>query len=245
MIDVPRVPFNVLGHKYLVRSYNTKQEKTVLLLQQLQDSDPEYCIDETLRLFGFLEDNNYDLNELTLKEKKLLIYLYRGISVGDEQALNFPCSKCKAPNTTHITFDFYDKLKEFKGIKIIDEELTFDNQDKFCSEDFLKALNVQSIYDLEIDDYEEALKKIKTAQEALNFRKDLTCRNCGTVSSLDCSKIEFILEHISEENLMMIYETITTLIRVGYTLQDVESLIPFERVILMEQMSKQLETNET
>jgi hypothetical protein len=71
---------------------------------------------------------------------------------------------------------------------------------------------------LEIDDYEEALKKIKTAQKALNFRKDLTCRNCGTVSSLDCSKIEFILEHISEENLMMIYETITTLIRVGYTL---------------------------
>lgn len=233
-----RIPFNILDKRVFLKPFDTELEKNALILQELQDSDPEYCIDETLRLFGFEEDN-FSLSEITHKEKILLLYLYRGISVGDEQNITFTCS-CGALSNSSVVFDF-NKGEIPKGIKFLDKELTDYNVDEFLTKEYLEELNVSTSEDLDIQKYEEVLEDIKKAQEQISFISEARCSSCHKVTQIDCSGQSFALEHLSEEDLLLIYQGITVLVDVGYTLSDVYQLLPFERSVLTDQMTQHLE----
>lgn len=236
-----RIPFDILGKRYYLRSYNTFQEKDVLLLQQLQENDFYHCIDECLRIFGFEEDNNTKIYELSLKEKKLLLYLYRGISVGDECQLLYECKSCHQVTNNKITFNFNDMLKGYDGLRILDEKPSEENLHKFISNDYLNEYGVNDFDDLDIDDYDFLSNKIREVNEIFNFHKSLKCQECQKTEFVDCSQPKFILEHLSEVDLLILYDSITYLVTLGYTKTDIDNLYPFERSILIDQMTKHLE----
>lgn len=216
-------------------------EKDVLLLKQIQDYDLKFCVDETLRMFNFEGDNDIKIKDLTEKEKKIILYLYRGISVGDEQKIFYTCPACDSRNEQVLVFDFNDQKSEFEDILVLDQELTEDNVNDFCTDEYLKKLGVQDFDLLDLDVYECEFERIKKQQGQISFERKLTCPQCSKTSDLDCSDEQFILDHISEESLILIYEGMTILVDSGYSMSDVERMLPFERTILIEQMTQLIE----
>lgn len=241
-----RIPFNLVGRQIYLRPYNTRLEKEVLLLQQLSDDNLEYCINETIRVFGFESDNTIKIEDLSYKEKLLILYLYRGISVGDECSLNIPCPSCNGVSSNNILFDFYDKTKQIEsGIRLLEKELTTENLRDFLTDEYAQQIKsqegVEDIEDIDLDKYEELYEKIKDANLIFNFVKDVRCSLCSEIMRLNCGSPKFALEQLSEDNLILIYKSITVLVHLGYTKNDIDELIPFERTILTDQMINYLE----
>lgn len=234
----PRIPQRVLNRFVYLTPFNTEQEKDILLLQQLQGDSPEFCIDESLRVLGFERDNDLKIADFTLKEKKLLIYLYRSISVGDEQRVEFQC-KCSRVNSQSITFNFA-KGDVPEGVKFLGVYPNDDNLDDY-SDGLLESLGVSTLEDLNIQEYEEIFDKIKKAQDQIDFKVLVQCSQCSAKTNIDCEDTQFVLDHISEDDLLLLYQNITALVDQGYSLKDVYQMLPFERSVLMEQMTQYLE----
>lgn len=248
-----RFLFNILGKKVKLRPYSTKQERDVLLLQQIQSDDLDFCLEESLRVFYFEEDNSIKISELSTQEKVLIFYLYRSISVGDEGTITYECNKCSEVNTVKVVFDFYERLKNENqnGIRFLDKELNADNLHEFISKEYLlqhniKTDNIQETLDeLDLSLFEEIQKNVQEIKEKINFNRILKCQRCKEESLMDCSKLQFLLNHVSEQDLIIIYEATTILVTYGYTKTDIDNMIPFERSILIDLMTKHLnEQNE-
>lgn len=254
-----KIPYNVLGNTFFIRPYNTKQEKEVLLLKDLQKENPNYCLDGQLDIFGYSLDNDIPLSSLTNKEKILLLYLYRGVSVGDECQITFQCNKCNKTSQNRFLLDFIKQVpSELSYFRILDKELTsknlhefisvnyfLDNQDKEISSlvstegaGNLNCQNIEELLDeLDVDVHDDLFNQVKELNENFSFIRKLTCSNCLEVASLDCSDINFVLENMSEQTILIIYDSITRLVTLGYSKQDIDNLIPFERSILIDLMT--------
>lgn len=248
-----KFPFNVLGRMFRISPYDTKQERDALLLQQIQSNDLELALNEMLIMFGFEEDNDEKVQNLTKNEKLLLFYLYRGISVGDDQQVKYECSNCKKPNSKTLHFDFIDQANEqvIEGIKILDEEVTTENLNEFVTDEYLEkyGLNFKKLdndlENLDIEVFEKVLQDVKNSQGQLNFYKKIVCSYCEDEKYVDCAELDFALGHVSEQDLILIYEAITLLVTFGYSKEDIDKMLPFERGVLINLMTKHInEKNE-
>lgn len=243
-----KIPFKIQNKVYHLEPYNTKQETKVLLLNSLSQ-DKEYNLNETLRIFGLT-----DIEELSKKEKILLLYLYRGISVGDECRLNFTCSSCEGISQNSFIFDFYNTMlqkheelakkntyvkvqnkKIFQSdVKILDEYPNTDNLHEYLT---VKI----DLEEIDLMEFEAILGLVTKVQETLSFKKELSCSHCRQKNTLYCDDYDFALDQISECTLIVIYETINKMAMLGYSKTDVDNLLPFEREILMDLMIQSIE----
>lgn len=222
-----KYPVEINGKKLLIHPYDTEKEKDLLIMSSFEI----YNIDEILRVLG-LEYS--ELEKLSENEKKVLLYKFREISVGDEINVKFKCTYCKAPNETSISCtDLIQNNHLDPDIKILDDEVTDDNIREFL------YIEQEEIDNLDLDEYEKLLDRIKRNQVKYNFVKKCSCLKCKSENSFYIGDIKYIIESLSEDTLMSMYRTYNDMCMFGnYNKRDIDSLYPFERTILIGLINK-------
>lgn len=217
--------------KFKLFPYNTNQEKDLLLLVNFEN----YTLDDALEICGLSEDI---ISTLSRDEKVFLLFKYRSISVGDDLNLKFTCSHCDTRNDNTLTIgDMVIPPKENHDY-IIDKfkEVTDDN-----IQDFL-TINVD---DLELDEYSKIFKEVQNSVTKFNFKFPVTCQKCKKNNLINLNKDDdFIIDNMSEETLSSIYKLYNDFVYGSkYTKQDIDTMYPFERQILISLLNKTNEEN--
>lgn len=205
--------------------FKTIQEKDLLLLTLLT----EPTIDNALRICNVNEDI---INSITEDEKYAMLYKLRELSVGDEINLKFKCNYCNGGNENTLSISNIVTNSKIENSKIIDnyKELTEDN--------FQDFVNI-NIDELDIDEYENLFEETKNSITMFNFTKPIICQQCGKQNLIKINRPEFAIDNMSEDSLISLYQTYNDLIFFGkYTKQDIDSLYPFERTILIGLLNK-------
>lgn len=223
-----KYPVKINGKRILIEPYDTEKEKDLLIMSSFEI----YEIDEILRVLGVSEDIYSELSE---NEKKVLLYKFREISVGDEINVKYRCTECKYPNEVGINCggSIEEPTEIDENIKIIDKEVNDSN--------LIDFLNVTQDYldNLDIDEYELLFKKVKDNQVRYNFTRRHNCIKCGKSNSFYIGDIKYIIESLSEDTLMSMYRTYNDMCMFGnYNKKDIDSLYPFERTILIGLINK-------
>ena len=227
-------PFQLNSKKILIKPYTTETEKDLLIMSSFEI----YDMDEILRVLG-LEENL--IKELTLNEKKVLLYKYREISIGDEITMKFKCSHCKQPNEGVIECKIFIENEEINHkYKQLDEIPNDENLHLFVN------MTEEELENLDLDEYENLLKDVENSQIKYNFTKSCKCIKCKKDNIFDISNIKYILESLSEDTIMSIYRTYNDMCMFGnYNKKDIDSLYPFERTILIGLINKTREDMKT
>lgn len=212
------------GKEFVITPYNTNQEKQILLLDLLGSEDQ---INGALRIIGVQDDVIESLSE---KEKIALLYKYRTVSIGDEIALGYKCKHCKTPNEVGLDINDLVTSNNITNDKIVDQfkKVTEDNINDF--------LNVD-IDDLDLDEYDQIFNEVRQSITKFNFVRESSCIKCHETNYIDIEKD--VIKYMSEDTLMSMYQTYNDLTFFGkYTKQDIDSLYPFERTILIGLLNK-------
>ena len=227
-------PFQLNSKKILIKPYTTETEKDLLIMSSFEI----YDMDEILRVLG-LEENL--IQELTENEKKVLLYKYREISIGDEITMKFKCSHCKQPNEGIIECKNFIEDEEINHkYKQLDEIPNDENLHLFVN------MTEEELENLDLDEYENLLKDVENSQIKYNFTKSCKCIKCKKDNVFDISNIKYILESLSEDTIMSIYRTYNDMCMFGnYNKKDIDSLYPFERIILIGLINKTREDMKT
>lgn len=223
-----KYPVDINGKRILIEPYNTEKEKDLLIMSSFEI----YNLDEILRVLGIKKKIRESLSE---NEKKVLLYKFREISVGDEINVKFKCKDCRYPNEVGLLCTDLIEKPEYidPNIKMIDKELTDDNISDFVN------MSIEDIDNLDLDEYEKLMQRIKNNQVTFNFVKQSKCLKCGTSNSFYIGDIKYIIESLSEDTLMSIYRTYNDMCMFGnYNKKDIDSLYPFERTILIGLINK-------
>lgn len=214
----------------MISPYNTEKEKDLLIMSSFEI----YNIDEVLRILGIKKKIIRTLSE---NEKKVLLYKFREISVGDEINIKFKCTECKSPNESVISCgDLIIKSNtNDEGIKVkqLDDEVSDENIHEFLD------ISKEEIDYLDLDVYEKLIETVKSHQVKYNFVKKCACMKCKADNSFYIGDIKYIIESLSEDTLYSIYRTYNDMCMFGnYNKRDIDSLYPFERTILIGLINK-------
>lgn len=218
-----KIPYEIGSKKFLIKPYKTYQEKELLLLSSFGVNDADLIFD----ILNFKTEHTLNDNE-----KKLILYKHREISLGDEIDIKFRCDHCGQGNDSVIEASNFIKksLRDDKDIFKFNEVVTDDNLQLFAS------VNVD---ELDIDEYEALKQRIKDNQITIDFIKTATCLKCGTKKKFDLSEMKYIIEIMSEDTLMTLYKTYSSMIFFGkYTKEGIDDMYPFERSIFKGLLSK-------
>lgn len=221
--------FNVLyeysSRRFNLMPFNTAQEKNLLLLPLLSS----YDIDEALRICLVPDDV---INVITEDEKYAMLFKLRELSVGDDINLKFKCNHCGSSNENTLSISNIIVQPLITNPNIIDnfKDLTEDNFQEFVNVD---------VNNLDIEEYDALFKETKESITTFNFNKMIICQHCGKQNLVKINKPEFVIDNMSEDSLTSLYQTYNDLIFFGkYTKQDIDSLYPFERLILISLLNK-------
>lgn len=227
-----KIPFDINGTIIKIEPYNTFKEKDVLMLCT-HGIDGETGLDSTLEIL--LPDQMDVIKNLNINEKKVLLYKLREISVGDEIDVKYVCSNCGQGNDGVIeATNFLIKSKRNDpDIKKLPGDF---NEDKL--QDYLN-ISQEEIDDLDIDEYENLIERVKDNQDSFSFIKSCSCLKCRTKKDFYLGDPKYIMEIMSEDTLMTLYKTYNHLVYFGkYTKQDVDSMLPFERTLFVGLLNK-------
>mgnify|MGYP003973076667 CR=1 FL=1 len=218
-----------INHSYGNRSfditpYTTAQEKDFLLLGSLEDTD----LDSGLKILNIANDI---IDSLHKAEKIALLFKHRSVSVGDELNIKYTCSECKQVNESQIS------IGEMIIPGIPDEDVI--DQYKPLTDDNLQDFVKFSIDEMDLDEYDLLRQRISNAITKFDFLRDTACIQCKTVKYFDISKDDNILDSMSDDSLMSIYQLYNDLTFHGkYSKLDIDSMYPFERTIFVGLLNK-------
>lgn len=228
------------GNKSIeISQYNTAQEKQLLLLGLVQISDVEFNqLDEALKIIGYSEELISSMKRI---EKLIVLMKCREMSVDDFIAMNFPCNNCNNVNPIAPKISqMYHNTKveeEFKIDKYTIKESfenAYFNKDKISSYIYIddNPITEEELDNMDSSLYEEIYETIMTHSMKFNERIDVKCQ-CGHEQYIELTD-DFIVNNMSEDSIRSLYQTYTDLIFFGkYSKQDVDTLVPFERSILV------------
>lgn len=219
-----KVSYEYSGKSFDIAPYNTNQEKQILLLELLGSKDQ---INTALSIVGVSDDV---IQSLTEKEKVAMLYKYRTVSIGDEIPLGYKCKHCQTPNEIGLDINDLVTSSNITNDKIQDQfkEVTDDNLQDFLTVD---------IDDLELDEYESIKNEVKTSCTQFNLIREHECIQCHKPNYINIE--DDVIKYMSEDTIMSMYQTYNDLTFFGkYTKQDIDTLIPFERTILIGLLNK-------
>ncbi len=220
-----KVTYEYSGKKFEISPYNTKQEKEILLLSMI--SEP--TLNGALHICGVASDV---INSLSENEKIAMLYKFRMISVGDDLNLKFKCKHCGTSSDNMVNISGLVEDSNITNPLIIDKfkKVTEDNFQEFVTCD---------VDDLELDEYEQLFEEAQKSVTKFNFIKPIVCQKCSKENSIAIGNPEFVIDNLSEDSIMSLYQTYNDLIYFGkYTKQDIDTLYPFERTILISLLNK-------
>ena len=216
--------YSYADREFIISPYNTTVERNMLLAASYDNVELD---DLMLIVRDFIDGDIKNLNE---DEKKLLLYKLRTISVGEEIAMRFKCS-CEHVNEYHVPIPVIESKEVNMFYEPMSLELknmvgTFEEIDKHVSVN-LDDCDLDELGDLEefiLDNMIHTDLKIKSA-----------CEKCGSSHLVDFGDIDFLKNAMSEDTLTGIYQEINDLVYYShYNKQDVDNMLPFERLILFE-----------
>lgn len=220
-----KIPYEYSGKRFEISPYNTNQEKEILLLGMI--STP--TLESALHICGVADDIVASLSE---QEKIAMLYKFRMVSVGDDLSLKFTCKHCKTSSDNILNISDIIEESNIVNPLIVDKfkTLTEDNFQDFITID---------IDELEIDAYEQLFEETKQSITKFNFKKPIICQKCSKENFVGIEKPTFVIDNLSEDTIMSLYQTYNDLTYFGkYTKQDIDTLFPFERTILISLLNK-------
>ena len=219
-----KVPFSIGEKNFEIEAYNTSQEKEILLASSFDVQE----IDSIFEILNFKTDE--DLSE---DEKKVILYKFREISLGDEIETKFVCDNCGQGNDGVIQANNFVVSGERNDEDIKKMFIPF-NEDNM--QDYIDGVDID---DLDINEYEELKNRIKLNQPNIDFIKGCDCLKCGSTKHLDIGSTKYIIEIMSEDTLMTLYQSYNFLTYFGhYSKTDVDTMYPFERSIFIGLLTK-------
>lgn len=224
-----KIPIQICDKKILIEPYKTIVEKDILIMS----SFGIFEIDEVLRILNLDAEI---IKSLSTNEKKVLLYKYRETSIGDEIEIKFKCKNCGTTSEGTITAaDFIeDSERNDDYILKIDKEVTEENLQDFIKDEY----NI-NVLELDLDEFDQLLEKVKLNQNNFNFVKTCTCLKCRKENYFDIGDETYIIEHLSENTLMSIYKVYNNMIMFGnMSKQDIDSMYPFERTLFIGLINK-------
>ena len=95
------------------------------------------------------------------------------------------------------------------------------------------------IDELDIDEYDVLFDECNSSITKFNFNQKRTCERCKKEHTFDISDKKDVIDYMSEENLMNIYQLTSDLIYYShYTKADIDNMYPFERTIFVGLLNK-------
>lgn len=184
-----KIPFSLNNQEYYLEPYKTSVEKDILLSSSFNVHD----LDKVLDLLGF--NAEYDSSILSEDEKKVILYKYREISLGDEIEIKFTCDNCGQVNEGILPANDFAKpgKRNDPDIAKLSGEFSEDRMSEYVE------LSEDEIDDLDIDAYEELKQKIIDNQTTISFIKECSCLICGTKKPFDLGSPKYIVEIMSED----------------------------------------------
>lgn len=220
-----KIKYEYSGKHFFLCPFNTSQEKELLLLGTIGESN----IDNALSICN-VDDNI--ISSLSENEKIAMLYKFREISVGDEINLQFKCKHCGSGNENSLSILNIIESSNITNPKIKDafKVLTNNNFNEFVNID---------IDDLDVDEYDQIYEEVKNTITKFNYIKPIICQKCGETNYTRIDTPSFVVDNLSDDSLISLYQTYNDLIFFGhYTKQDIDSLYPFERTILISLLNK-------
>lgn len=217
-----QIPIEINSKNFLIKPYTSSIEKDILIMSSFGIFD----LDEVLRILDL--DENI-IKSLSQNEKKVMLYKYREVSLGDEIEIKYNCKHCNKTNETAlIASDFVVKSKlNDPDILKIDKEVNEHN-----IADFLTS-NVD-LMELDIDEYEALIERVKDNQCKFNFIKSRHCMYCKGENLFDIGSEKYIIEQLSDHSLMTIYKMYNNMMVFGnISKADIDEMYPFERAIFI------------
>lgn len=213
------------NRKFNISPYDTKTQKDIVIFSELCSDFNEEAVNNILSILGI------QYNHLTLDEKLALLYKIRSISVGEKLIVNSICPNCK--NKQMFELDISDIVIQ---PEIVDDKI-IDNYQEFREEDIQSYVN-EDVNELDLDEYDRLIDKIKRSIVKFNFLHDVRCV-CGQSFKINLKDIKLCIKSLSDESLKAIYESYNNLTYYShYTKMDVDSMYPFERAILIAMLNE-------
>lgn len=218
-----KIAFNIGEKSFSIEPYRTHQEKDILLLSSFNVDD----IDKVLEVLNFKTE--YALSD---DEKKLILYKHREISIGDEVNTKFKCKECGQGNETTITASGFiiDSIRNDGDVRKINKEVLDENLHEFVDID---------VDELDILDFDILKNRVQENQIKIDFIKKNECLKCKAEHLFDIGQTKYIIEIMSEDDLMSLYKTYSSMIYFGhFTKSDIDSMYPFERSVFVGLLNK-------
>lgn len=214
-----RVPLEMNARTYWLSPFTSKIEKDILIMTSFEVKD----VDKYLELLGF-----YEYDELTDDEKKVILWKFREISLGNEIEIRFTCDCSQVVETQLQASDFLVPSKRNDDIKKLNIRVTDETLHRFVD------LNQDELDDLPLKDYEFLLRIVKENQETYDYIRKAKCPSCGKSKSFNLGDFDYILDSLSDENLSSMYKVYSHLTYNGkFTKEDIDNMYPFERTIFV------------
>lgn len=221
MTKTIKVPITIYSKTYWLSPYTSQQEKDILIMLSFEVRD----INKYLDVLGF-----YDYKDLSLIEKKLILWKLREISLGNEVNIKYTCDKCSQYVETTLQADNFitPGLRDDPQIKKLSKEVNDDTLHEFVD------VPQSDLDNLDLNRYEALTQVVRDNQIEIDFIREATCLSCSAVKPFDMSSTEYILDSLSDENLSSIYRVYSHLTYFGnYTKDDIDKMYPFERTIFI------------
>lgn len=218
------INYEYSNKSFEIEPYTTAQEREILLLDLLGSTDK---INAALKI---LKVSNETLASLSDDEKLAMLLKFRSVSIGDEIPIKYKCKHCDIPNEVGLNIDGLVTDSDIKNPIITDQfkEVTENNLGDFLSID---------IDELDLDEYDTILDEVQNSVTKFNFTRINNCIKCREPNYINVK--ENVMDYMSEDSLTSMYQTYNDLSFFGkYTKQDIDTLYPFERVILIGLLNK-------
>lgn len=226
-----KVPFEINEKKFLVSPYNTFKEKELLLSSSFGVEDP----DKILEILGFQDMNPGAVDSLSEDEKKVIIYKFREISLGDEIEVKFICDNCGQGNDGVLEASEFVIPGERSDPEIKKTSRPFSEENM----GWYVGMTQEELDDMDIDEYENLRTKIEKNQTKISFVKSCKCLMCKASKNFDLSSPKYIIEILSDDSLMTLYKSYNFMIYFGhYSKEDIDNMYPFERSIFIGLLNK-------
>lgn len=219
-----RLKFEYADKSFTLSPYTTSIEKDLLLM----DSFENYNLIDALQILGLSEDETKDL---TIDEQIGLMLKYRSISVSEELPVKYRCKHCNHPVETTINIS--------ENVVYPKTDLTIRQCFKPVTEENITDFIDVNVDEMDINEFDELIKSVSEAVVRFTFEKESRCIKCGETNIVDLSDPKKILEYMSEDSLVSLYQVYNDLSFFGkYTKSDIDSMLPFERSIFIGLLNK-------
>lgn len=219
-----KIKFKYGEKTVLLEPYTSAQEKELLLIPLYTPEITEDSLNDALMICKYPDD----ISKLTLKEKIMLLWRYREISISDNISVAFTCPHChtRSDNEVVISKIWQDPLKHSEFIQ--------DNYDE--------TADIKISEDAEIDEYIALKKNISDYIGHYNFIRECTCQKCQKKIKIPLNGLQFTMENMSDKSIQGVYSQYNSLIYFGhYSKLDIDSMYPFERDVMSGLLKKTLD----